>query len=85
MWRGWSRFPGWSSDAIFRAKLPVEWELRAAVAPSGILGRDSLPSLSLFTSARSRSSTLRLNNMGDRENLVYQAKLAEQAERYDGK
>lgn len=79
-WRGLRQFPGLSSDAIFKPVLPVvrEWG-RWASAPPGTAVRDR----STFEPHISDSPTS--NTMADREHLVYQAKLAEQAERYDGK
>jgi len=41
--------------------------------------------LLLYSQSLTKHARRALSTMGDREDLVYQAKLAEQAERYDGK
>lgn len=85
-WRLLRGFPGWSSDAIFTPVLPVGLRLSGAAqcccwsTTRNRRAADNPP----FAPGRHEQSQYP-STMAERENLVYQAKLAEQAERYDGK
>lgn len=75
-------FPGWSRDAIFTPALPAALRLSGAVVRFLIHQQES--PISRLSSPLQREAPF-ASIMADRDNLVYQAKLAEQAERYDGK
>ncbi|XP_023818089.2 14-3-3 protein epsilon isoform X3 [Oryzias latipes] len=73
-------FPGWSRDAIFTPALPAALRLSGAVVRFLIHQQES--PISRLSSPLQREAPF-ASIMADRDNLVYQAKLAEQAERYD--
>lgn len=82
-------FPGWNGGAIFTPLLTggssaQRSDRAVAVPPPGLSEQPDYRPLFPHRDAE-RSPPRYRSTMADRENLVYQAKLAEQAERYDGK